>query len=158
MKERPQKKNGISAKGAAMRLLSIRPRSVREMETKLKEKFDTDEAGEAVQYLIELGYLDDEKFARGLAESRARHKAWGPARIARELSLKGIEEGIIKLVLIESAPEEEGANDALKRWLKRNSSVKGPKARERAFRHLLARGFSTGAIMKVLGGLSVDDE
>ena len=153
MSEKEQRKgSGKSANATALRLLSIRQRSVFEIASKLKEKgFGAEEIEKTTGYLTDLGLLDDEKFARALAESRARHKAWGPARIGRDLASKGVEEGIIKKVLSEAAPEEEAALEALRRWKKRNKAIEGSQARERAFRHLRARGFSSAAIMKALG-------
>lgn len=159
MKEKTERKEGGSdAVQAAFRLLSIRQRSVRELETKLLQKgFDGDAVAKTIEYLLQAGLLDDERFARGLAESRTRHKAWGPARIARDLASRGIEESVIKSALAGCAPEEDSAREAYRRWLKRNSRETGPRAREKAFRHLRARGFSTAAIMKALGGLPADE-
>lgn len=161
MTEKTQSKGaGRSANSAALRLLSLRQRSVFEITSKLRDKgFDKEEIDKTVRYLLETGLLDDEKFARALAESCARHKAWGPARISRGLALKGIEEGIIKRVLSEAAPEEEAVVEAFRRWKKRNKAAEGQKARERAFRHLRARGFSSAAIMKALGfNFDIDTE
>lgn len=160
MKEKPERKEGGSAEPtqAAFKLLSIRQRSVRELETKLREKgFDEDAVGKTVEYLLQAGLLDDERYARSLAESRSRLKAWGPARIARDLASRGLEESVIKSALAGCVPEEDSALEAYRRWLKRNSRETGPKAREKAFRHLRARGFSTAAIMKSLGGLPSDE-
>lgn len=160
MKEKSERKSAAAgATDAALRLLSIRQRSVREMGAKLREKgFGADEIEATARSLIQAGYLDDERFARSLAESRARHKSWGPARIARDLASRGVDEQTIKRVLAEGAPEDEVAAAAYRRWLRINGPNDGPKAREKAFRHLRARGFSTAAIMKALGGLPVDDD
>lgn len=160
MKEKTERKEGGSkdAAQAAFRLLSVRQRSVRELESKLLQKgFDRGEVDRTIEYLLLSGLLDDERFARGLAESRSRHKAWGPARIVRDLASRGVEESLIKSALAGCAPEEDSAREAYRRWLKRNSRETGPRAREKAFRHLRARGFSTAAIMQALGGLPSDD-
>ncbi|MBW7956751.1 MAG: regulatory protein RecX [Deltaproteobacteria bacterium] len=160
MKEKPERKEGGSqdAVQAAFRLLSVRQRSVRELELKLLQKgFDGDAVGKTIEYLLKAGLLDDERFARSLAESRSRHKAWGPARIARDLASRGLDESAVKSALAGCAPEEDSALEAYRRWLKRNSRETGPRAREKAFRHLRARGFSTAAIMKALGGLPPDE-
>lgn len=160
MKEKPERKEGGSPEAvqAAFKLLSVRQRSVRELEKKLLQKgFEAAGVEGAVEYLLQAGLLDDERFARSLAESRSRHKAWGPARIARDLASRGIDESIIKSALAGCAPEEDSAIEACRRWLKRNSRERGPRAREKAFRHLKARGFSTAAVMKALGGLPSDE-
>lgn len=160
MKDNPETKEvgSLKAVQAALKLLSARQRSVRELEEKLLRKGFCEEAvNGAVEHLLQAGLLDDERFAKGLAESRTRHKAWGPARIARDLASRGIDESIIKSALAGCAPEEDSALVAYRRWLKRNSRERGPRAREKAFRHLRARGFSTAAIMKAVGGLASDD-
>ncbi|MBI2400997.1 MAG: RecX family transcriptional regulator, partial [Deltaproteobacteria bacterium] len=88
MKKSSENKDAL---GAALRLLGIRQRSVFELTGKLRDKGFTDEdIKEAVEKLLKAGYLNDELFAAALARSRASHKAWGPAKITRDLSNRGI--------------------------------------------------------------------
>src|SRR2546423_2071806 len=68
----------------AVKLLAAKPRSVEELRERLLEKEWTNE--EAVEYALEkmegYGYLDDERFAFGLASFRLRPKPVGRQRLA----------------------------------------------------------------------------
>ncbi|NUQ74011.1 MAG: regulatory protein RecX [Polyangiaceae bacterium] len=150
------KKSGPDSKdalGAAMRLLGVRQRSVFELRGRLIEKgFGAEAADAAIEKLLAAGYLDDAAFARALAASRAANKAWGPARIARDLSMRGIAKEIVKEAVSSACPEEqELAEAAFERWKKRNKGRTGREEMKKAFRHLSARGFSPSVIWKVLG-------
>lgn len=137
---------------AALRFLSIRPRSVSELTGKLRQKgFEASDIDEAIGFLIDSGYLDDEKFARMLAESRIRNKSWGPRKIRFELASKGISEEIIKKALAGSTDETATALDAFRKWRRKNLKLdlSEPKNIDKAYRHLQGRGFSLPAAMEV---------
>ncbi|MDP2690465.1 MAG: regulatory protein RecX [Deltaproteobacteria bacterium] len=154
-------KNG-DAITAALRLLSYRPRSERELGERLAEKgFSEEETASALGYLTGAGYIDDKRFAVSLAESRVRNKGWGPAKIAADLAKKGISRETIKTALADIAPaEEDAARAALAKWARKNEAAApiAGKVFERAFRHLKARGFGPAVIMKVLGSTGAVDE
>lgn len=138
---------------AALRLLGVRQRSVFELSRKLGEKgFPDEEVEAAVERLLKAGYLNDEEFALSLARSRARNKAWGPAKIAQDLSLRGIAKETVKEAVRLACPEEEElALAALKKWRRSHNGLSGRQATEKAFRHLSSRGFSPSAIWKAIG-------
>jgi len=149
-KSGPENKDAL---GVALRLLGVRQRSVFELTAKLRDKgFADSEINETVERLLKAGYLNDESFARALARSRASHKAWGPAKIARDLSNRGIAREIVKDAVALACPaEEELARAAFERWQKRNKGKSGREETQKAFRHLSARGFSPSAIWKAIG-------
>lgn len=152
-------RNTKDALSAALKFLSYRPRSVMEVNERLRKKgFTEDEAGPVIEYLLDAGLLDDKKFACDLAASRTRYKNWGPLKIAAELELKGISRESVEAALL-PLKDSPAAGTALGKWVKRNG-VKTPldkKARERAFRFLKSRGFTTEAAMKALGALKGED-
>ena len=133
---------------AALRLLSFRARSTFELIERLKEKgFSPAAIGPAIEHLSEAGYLNDEAFARELVSTRVRNKAWGRHKIAADLRKRGISSDVAERALkgLDEGAESATALTAVKRWAKK-SCLKPPldqKARERAYRHLSARGFST---------------
>jgi regulatory protein len=149
-KSGPENKDALSV---ALRLLGVRQRSVFELAGKLRDKgFEDSDINDAVERLLKAGYLNDESFARALARSRAGHKAWGPAKIARDLSARGISREIVKDAVALACPsEEELARAAFERWRKRNKGKSGKEETQKAFRHLSARGFSPSAIWKAIG-------
>lgn len=76
---------------AAVRYLSLRPRSTREIRDYLHRKGYSPETVEtAVGRLTERGYLDDAEFARWWAENRSQFRPRGPHLLRQELRLKGI--------------------------------------------------------------------
>jgi regulatory protein len=132
---------------SAVRLLSYRLRSEKELTDRLNEKgFDADLIRHAVRSLSEDGYLNDPRFARELSSSRLRNKHWGRLKIAAELRHKGIASEIIKTVLsdISEDEEKEAARLAFKKWCSSKSQAT-PLDKDstlKAMRHLSARGFS----------------
>ena len=144
------------ALSAALRFLSLRPRSVKEIVDRLRKKgFNDAEVERVTGRLLSVGLLDDERFASFLAGSRARVKNWGGRKIAAELASKGVSDEFIKKAL--SSPEIQGeaerAEAALGKWLK-SRGLKPPLERkniEKAYRHLIGRGFPSSTVMRTIG-------
>lgn len=132
----------------AMDLLSARPLSRKELVDKLtarprgKDKAplaDRETAEAAADRLEELGYLNDQSYARMVAEHYAA-KGCGPARIREEFYRRGVprdfwEEALEAL----TAPEE--AIDAFLRKKLRGADLTDPKTYQRAANALARRGF-----------------
>ncbi|MBI5970056.1 MAG: regulatory protein RecX [Deltaproteobacteria bacterium] len=150
----------------AVKLLSIRQHSVKELGAKLALKgFDAAEIEKTVAYLLDANYLDDAKYAAALTGARAIHKHWGPAKIRAELSAKGVSPEIIKTAVSgqfggAGAGEADAgeippfARAALEKWLKKKALnlPLDKKNLARAIRFLISRGFSTAAAMTAAGG------
>lgn len=87
---------------AAARFLEARPRSVSEVRRKLLSMgYQVTLVEGVVVRLEELGYLDDEAFARIWVESRDRARPRGEHALRRELALKGIDRALVDEVLLE---------------------------------------------------------
>lgn len=86
----------------ALDFLSRRDHSHLELMQKLMRTFDREAAKSAIQRLDELGYLDDEKYARTLASYLLEHKNFSVGRVKRELAQRGIDRDSIDLVLAET--------------------------------------------------------
>jgi len=90
------------------RLLGIRPRSVFEMERKLKGKrFDEEIIEKVIDELKRLELLDDEKFAREWTCERLKYRPCGRFLVKKKLLEKGIAKEIINNVLEEFLPPEK---------------------------------------------------
>ncbi|HLC17457.1 MAG TPA: regulatory protein RecX, partial [Thermodesulfobacteriota bacterium] len=150
--------SGKKALDTALRFLSYRDRSVKEVEERLRHRgFAPGETASSIEFLLEAGYLDDERFARNLAATRTRVKNWGPARIASELYTRGVSREITEEVLsaIDEPSQTDTAERELKSWSRKNGvSLSGTSRKnlEKAFRHLRARGFSTQVIINLING------
>jgi regulatory protein len=96
---------------AAARYLEARPRSVGEMRRKLSGAgYRTELVDEVLGKLGDLGYLDDEAFARAWVESRDRARPRGEHALRRELGLKGVDRTLVDSVLDDR--REEGVSGA----------------------------------------------
>ncbi|MEK6598958.1 MAG: regulatory protein RecX [Deltaproteobacteria bacterium] len=145
------------AKTIALKYLSRASRSVKEVESKLKEKgIKDDSIKETLQYLTDLDYLSDEAFANQWAASKIKARLWGKNRIIHGLKQKGISEEIIKRIIDDLGINElDTAKLALIKWLKNKEQPEssgqeklGQKAG--AYRHLHAKGFPADVIYDVL--------
>jgi regulatory protein len=96
---------------AAARYLEARPRSVAEVRRRLTSMgYRAPLVDGAVTRMTELGYLDDETFARSWVASRDRARPRGAHALRRELQLKGVDRELVDEVLDERA--EEGGGEA----------------------------------------------
>lgn len=147
------------AKTIALKYLSSAQRSVREVELKLKQKgFEEDIIKQTIVYLKSYDYLNDEAFAKQWAASKIKLRSWGKIRITHGLRQKGISEKIIRQTL--DVPEQEAnelntARTALEKWLNekvrsQESEVRSKeKIKQKVFRHLQNKGFTTEVIFAV---------
>jgi regulatory protein len=96
---------------AALRFLEVRSRSVAEVRRRLTLAGYREElvAG-AIDRLLELHMLDDEAFARSWLESRDRARPRGERALRQELAQKGVERGLIDL-LLDERNAEDGAEE-----------------------------------------------
>ena len=96
------------ARALAWRALNKRDRTVDEVGGMLLGKrVEPAVADQVVTELIELGYLDDARYAQRFAEDRRRLDAWGSDRIARRLRELGVDREHIDAALADQDPEEE---------------------------------------------------
>ena len=134
------------------RLLSIRPRSEKELRGRLKEKgFGHDAIQEAVSLLKKSNIIDDVKFAHLFVESRMRTNPKGKTFLKMELMQKGVEASIIEKVLSEESKDEDSLVRELARK-KMETLKKEPKEkiRRKLFSYLAGRGFDFDIINEII--------
>lgn len=160
---------------AAARYLEARPRSTTEARTRLTRLgYQPGLVAQAVDRLVELGYLDDDAFARSWVDSRDRSSPRGEHALRTELGRKGVDRSVIDDVLGErrddAALRAEAAGDAgsptadeaaAGRLLdKRHSSLvrehDARKRRQKAYALLARNGFSPDVCSRV-SRLVLDD-
>lgn len=99
---------------AAAAFLAVRPRSVSETSRRLMHLgYPEWLVEQVVTQLVELDYLDDEKFARAWVASRDRARPRGEMALRRELAQKGVDRQLVDQVLSEREASEEGAHSEL---------------------------------------------
>ncbi len=80
-------------------LLSRRDHSVKELKLKLLKTVDEDSAEKAIEHMLELGYLDDEKYAEALLEHLINNKNMSSSFIKKEMYKRGISSDIVQNLL-----------------------------------------------------------
>ena len=95
----PGRREANRARGAALRLLALRPRSVAGMREKLERRFGAELADMTVSHLEAEGLLNDEHFAQQWCDSRDRRSPRSSKLIKRELKQRGVPEEAIETAL-----------------------------------------------------------
>jgi len=143
-------------KGRALRLLSQREHSRRELERKLQPH--EEEPGTLAQALDELqarGFISEERVAESVLNRRASRL--GATRIRQELQDKGLDGELIAQAL--SGLENSELTRARAVWQRKFETLpQTPQDRARQTRFLLARGFTGEVVRRVLGGDPADEE
>jgi len=146
------------AKTHALSFLSYRDRSNWELAQYLKKKeYPNLVIQQTLNYLVELNYINDERFALQWGQFKINKKIIGRNRLYLELLDKGIEKAIIEKtlnVIYEDNPEKDLAEQcARKKWV----SLKGiekERKKQRLVQFMKRRGFSSGIIYQSLKTLT----
>jgi len=142
------------AKACALRYLSYRDRSEFELSARLNQKeFSKNIIRETIDWLLGLGYLNDERFALAWSRSRVSAKKFGEYRLRRELSAKGLATEIIEQALRIVYSESNEWDLAQACAQKKLSHLKGidPKAKSRRLAQFLQRkGFASETVFKTV--------
>ena len=112
-----------------------------------------------VARLREYGYLDDAAFAETYARLRQENQKLGQRRVRQDLQQKGVNPDLITETLearYGQTNEETLAREHLER--KRIRKPENEKETARVMRRLVAAGFSSGIIYKILRQWEVPDE
>ena len=138
-RERP----AVKVKERALRLLSVRSRSRSELRQRLlRAHFEPDEVDAALGDLEAVGLIDDEAFAREVAESQLR-KGMGRRAGMAALRTKGVDREIAERIAEDVTPEDEAerAVEVAAKRLPRLQGLEPQKRRRRLLEFLLRRGY-----------------
>ncbi len=143
------KKESDRARGTALRLLALRPRTVLEIREQLGRRFGKDAVEETVGRLLSEGLLDDADYANQWRQSRERHKPRSRGMIARELKTRGVADDLIEDAL-EGYDSSDAARRAAQRYASRQSGAGRTAFDRRVGAFLARRGFEPSVIRQVL--------
>jgi len=152
------KKNSIEgALGYAFLLLKFRLRSEKEIRGRLvRRKIDPQIIRKVIDFLKSKNFIDDKFFAKSWIRSRLK-RPLGIRRITQELKLKGIDQAVIESQ-IKKARKDYSESEVVKKLanekFKKIKGVDRYKAKQRIWRYLHYRGFSSGIITEALRQLS----
>jgi len=144
----------------ALAFLTSRPRSIREVRDRLKEKEIPPDTIDAVVTRLEgWGYVGDEDFARYWIENRGANQPRGKRLLRQELWRKGVERETVDQVLDELAVDEAGGALALAR--KRLNQLRGydeQTQRRRLAAFLQRRGYDWPTVKGAIDTLFAETE
>lgn len=137
-------------------LLSRRDHSVKELRGKLLRTVDKDYADRAVEYMLELGYLDDEKYAHYLLEYLTENKKMSRSFIRQEMFKRGLSSDLIADVL-EDAEIDSVSNAADIIMSKYLNKLKAQGGRDKVIAAMMRKGFSYSDIRDALYRIENDE-
>ena len=136
------------AMARALNFLGYRARSEKEVRDRLRRYgYGEETVEDVVVRLKELGYLDDEDFARLVVREKARR--YGPRRVSAELRKSGVDAEVARGAVEEAFAGrfelEQARSAAARRY---NGGGSGAEAR-RVYGFLVRRGYSAGVCAEV---------
>ena len=139
-----------SLKGRALRLLSQREHSRKELEQKLKPHEETPgELAEALDYLAAKDFINEKRVVESVVNRRA--SKLGAARVRQELVAKGLPADDIAEAV--EAMRSTELDRALQVWRKRfGTPPSDASERAKQVRFLVSRGFAPEVVRRVVAG------
>ncbi len=126
--------------GKALGALRRRERTASELHAWLRERdCDEDLAEDVIAELVELGEIDDERFAFAYAADKRELSGWGAHRIAAALTERGIGPGLAERAA--SEPREAELERAVELVVAKGEDLADERGRARALSHLTRRGY-----------------
>ena len=154
------------AREAALRLLDVRPRTKRELATRLAGKGHEQATIDSVlQSLDEQGFLDDRAFAQQWIEEHTRlssSNTSGKQRLKHELAAKGVAKTVVEELTASITTEDQVAlaHAAAAKFTRKFGDHPTQPEIQRTVAHLQRRGFGWDAIKQALPAIPdnlVDD-
>jgi regulatory protein len=145
----------VKAKQRALDYLAYKPRTETEVRRKLR-KSDTPSSviDDVIARLYDLGYLDDAAYAEDYARNRFANKGYGPKRIERELKERGVDrhiaESAVERLFDDNDPIDAAREHAKKRWSRIAGEDDPRRRKQKLYRYLRRRGFTTDTIYRVI--------
>ncbi len=148
----------LNARRAALRFLSYRLRTVREVRDKLREnEFGDEVISKTVYDLEQTGLLNDKEFARTYIRDTLAIRPSGKYLLKRRLLLLGLDKSLVDEALdesLENESQEIAALEAARKFMKKANALqrrKDPlKSRNRLVNFLSRRGFTWDVITKTV--------
>ena len=140
-----QTAGSMSPMDYAMKYLTLKDRTVSEMQAYLDEKdFGEADVDATVERLKELGLLDDRRYAQRFVETRLNTKPVSRRHLYEQMKGHGLSEEYIReaMELADGDTERENALSVAKKYARQFASLEPEKRRTRVLSRLEARGYS----------------
>ena len=122
-------------------LLSRRDHSVKELKTKLLRTVDENSADAAIEKMLDLGYLDDEKYAQTLVRYLLDNKNMSKNFVKQEMYKRGLSADIINNIL-ENTEFDNSANCVELITNKYRNKLRAEGGKDKVTAALMRKGFS----------------
>jgi regulatory protein len=147
-----------TVKNQALRYLSYRDRSKLEVTQYLEKKeYPQPIIQQALNALIELNYVNDQRFALEWGRYTINKQKLGKSRLYAELLNKGINKELLEstlAILYEDNPETELAIQCARKKMNSLQGVEEEKKKRRLIQYLKRRGFSADIIYQSIKNVS----
>ena len=153
--DKPLSSDKNKAYDAALSFLDRRDHSREELKNKLSEKFTPDAAGYAVEKCLQMGYVDDGRYARDYARYLSERKRLAPRGIISKLISRGIEPGTAREAVDEIGIDEGAAALEIARELLDPGA--DDKEKRRVARRLTSKGYSASSVSDAIRIASEED-
>ena len=142
----------VKARQYALKLLSYRGRSVKELEERLRRKgYPETVISSTVKYLKRIGLVDDRILAESLRREAITKKFLSHFGAKKFMLTRGIPREIVDSLFIADKQEDiETARKLVEKKLKAMGNPSGGKTKRRLYDFLLRRGYSYETIKAVL--------
>ena len=138
----------IDCRNYALRLITIKDRTEKEIRGKLSEKgFEENIIEDEIAFLKDYGYIDDASYVKHITNDAINLKKWGKLRIRTELFKRGIDRETVDNTLADAFFED--CTDKIAQQLEsrfKNSDLSNLKERTRIFNYFLRRGYTAEEI------------
>ena len=137
----------------AIKYISIRLRSIKEIKDYLKKKEeDTDLIEVSINKLTKLGYLDDERFTKAFIKDKMNFTSMGDYKIKMELYNLGVSPELIEenISLIDNEQLEEKMKKQIEKDIRTNKKYIGYELKNKIYNHLVSAGFSKEKVLAVI--------
>ena len=149
----------------AVKVLAGRAYSTGELREKLRRRAEqASDVDGVLSRLKEIGYLDDRRFAEGVAAARLANKGLGSSRVIQDLRQRRVAPPLAERTvqhLYEGVDEDALIEEYVRRKYRmatREGLFQSEKDLGAAYRRLMRAGFRTGSIVKVLKRFAKDPD
>jgi len=137
----------------AIKYISVRIRSIKEIKDYLKKKYYEESLIEIViSKLIKLGYLDDDKFAKSFIKDKLNFTSMGDYKIKMELERLGVSSEIIEenMSVIDENILEEKMKKQISKMIRTNKKYTEQVLKNKIYTHLVSAGFTKEKVIRIL--------
>lgn len=150
------------AKQAALRLLTARGRTAKDMKNRLqkKQEFADHTIAEVIDWLEDLGYLDDREYAEDRLQQLASKGKFGRKGLIAKLESEGVDRLLAEEIVYETISrdqEQEWAQELVEKRAHKLRDREPERLKRTIFSYLRRRGFEHDHVMSALDTLELDD-